>query len=291
MSKKLRCVRRVLGGLLGLGIAACGPEVPRRTGSPPPVNGAVSLSGIGGLVSIGVGDDSAITDIERAGSDALPGNGGTDSGGAAGEIPRGTEGAVSTRGGATAAGGSTALPGVPTDSSAGSAGAAETESAPPTLFFSEYVEGSSSNKALEISAQSRSVLLGCKVTAYFNGKSEAAVVATLSGVLEAGQVLTLCSSTLKDKLGSVCSQVGNLTFNGNDAVAINCNEQILDVIGQIGVDPGAAWGTGTNTTLDHTLRRNCGAESELPASPSFDPSGQWQAFPADTFDGLGLRGC
>jgi hypothetical protein len=64
------------------------------------------------------------------------------------------------------------------------------------------------------------------------------------------------------------------------------------VIGQIGVDPGTAWGVGTVTTLDHTLRRKCsvthGDDSGLNA---FDPSLEWEAFPADTWSGLGQRGC
>jgi hypothetical protein len=160
------------------------------------------------------------------------------------------------------------------------------------LFFSEYVEGSSSYKALEITAQRQSVLDDCKVGAYFNGNPEASVIATLSGTLAAGQTLTLCTSTLKDKLGAVCNQVGRLTFNGNDAVAISCDGKLLDVIGQIGVDPGTAWGTGTNTTVDHTLRRTCRVTSgDSNGLDAFQPSGEWQAFPIDTFSGLGSRGC
>jgi predicted extracellular nuclease len=160
------------------------------------------------------------------------------------------------------------------------------------LFFSEYVEGSSSNKALELSSPETALLDGCKVGAYFNGKTEPSVIAILSGSIQAGQVLTLCTSTLKTRLGSVCDQVGNLTFNGNDALAISCDGKILDVIGQVGVDPGSAWGSGSTTTTDHTLRRKCSVSSGDPdGSNPFDPSGQWQAFPADTFSGLGSRGC
>jgi hypothetical protein len=220
--------------------------------------------------------------------------GGIDSGGASRASVGGIGGAVSGRGGAAGAGGETTDARNPLAGSSGAANA--TNSSPPALFFSEYVEGSSSNKALELAAQARIALDGCKITTYFNGRSDATVVASLTGILEAGQILTVCTSTLKEKLGSICDQVGNLTFNGNDAVAISCDSTILDVIGQIGIDPGAAWGTDPNSTVDHTLRRKCSIKSGVPIDPraldlSFDPSEEWQAFPVDTFDGLGSRGC
>jgi hypothetical protein len=255
--------------------------------------------------------------------------GGIDSGGALQEGAGGIGGAASGRSGAAGAGGRTADGTLSTALGAtgaagaggrtadgtfsGSAGAAGDSGGaaddafsalagagngatipPPGLFFSEYVEGSSSNKALEVAAYERSALDGCKIVTYFNGKSEASVVALLSGALEAGQVLTVCTSTLKAKLASACNQVGNLTFNGNDAIALTCNGVPLDVIGQIGVDPGAGWGIEPNTTVDHSLRRNCNVTSGAQSNsigPGFDPSRQWQAFPADTFDGLGARGC
>ncbi len=212
-------------------------------------------------------------------------SGGIDSGGAFEESAGDIGGATSNRGGAAGAGDARA------GSSEGGAAGSDTKE-PPQLWFSEYIEGSSSNKALEITALTRSVLDGCKVGIYFNGKSEATVVASLSGVLEAGQVLTLCTSTLKEKLAAACNQVGNLTFNGDDVVALSCDGTVLDVIGQIGVDPGDAWGSDPDTTVDHTLRRRCTVPSGDPlGSDAFNPSSEWQAFPVDTFDGLGKRGC
>ena len=237
---------------------------------------------------------------DPGGIDSDPG--GIDSGGAPSGSAGGIGGAVSIRGGAagaggaggrtSASGGAAGKAGVAGSSATGASGATSAPAAPTTLFFSEYIEGSSSNKALEIATSERAVLDTCKVGAYFNGSGEASVIATLSGILEAGQVLTLCTSTLKDQLGTLCDQVGRLTFNGNDAVALACDGKILDVIGQIGVDPGTAWGTGANTTLDHTLRRNCSVTSGDPSGlNAFDPSAEWQSFPIDTFSGLGARGC
>lgn len=213
-------------------------------------------------------------------------SGGTDSEAASSGSGGGIGGAASTAGGAADAGGTSDLAGSAGSSSAGS------NLPPPAIFFSEYVEGSSSNKALEISATRDSVLDTCKVGAYFNGAAEASVIAVLSGTLPAGHVLTLCTSTLQAKLGAVCDQVGRLTFNGNDAIALSCDGKLLDVFGQLGVDPGAAWGSGATTTADHSLRRKCSITVGDPNGlDPFEPNGEWLSFPVDTFSGLGARGC
>ena len=44
------------------------------------------------------------------------------------------------------------------------------------------------------------------------------------------------------------------TFNGDDAMALSYNGTNIDVIGQIGVDPGSSWGgLAVNTTLLENL--------------------------------------
>lgn len=304
----LRRGRRVLLLSCGVWLAACtlDSRPPGATGPVKPVNSAATLSGAGtfgadsgaaislgeGAMSPGFGEGSNEAGENGDNGEASAGgtSGGTDGDGASSGSGGEVGGATSIgRGGAADAGGSD-HPG--TASSGGSAGSVGANLPPPALFFSEYVEGTSSNKALEISAARDSVLDTCKVGAYFNGSKEASVIAVLSGTLAAGHVLTLCTSTLKTQLGATCDQVGRLTFNGNDALAISCDGKLLDVIGQLGVDPGAAWGTGATTTADHSLRRKCGITAGDPNGlDPFDPSGEWQSFPADTFSGLSLRGC
>jgi hypothetical protein len=312
MGRSYRLEHRVLIAVVGFGLAACGLDSNVAVPSAPasPENGGATLSGAdapstdndAGVTEFGDIPVTTIVDGGPNGEAAAGGDpGGIDSGGAPSWSAGGIGGAASNRGGAAGAGGA----GGRTNTSggaAGKAGAASSTSsaggtggaspAPTTLFFSEYIEGSSSNKALEIATSERAVLDTCKVGVYFNGSGEASVIATLSGILEAGHVLTLCTSTLKDQLGTVCEQVGRLTFNGNDAIALACDGKILDVIGQIGADPGTAWGTGSTTTLDHTLRRKCSVTSGDPSGlDAFDPSAEWQSFPIDTFSGLGTRGC
>jgi hypothetical protein len=290
----------------GVWVAGCSLEadLPSRTGSAAPANTAVTVSGAGARddadAAVGYGEGARITDIHsdpgnaRAANDR--GGGGTDSGGISNESADHTGGATSPRSGAAGAGGKGASSANAASSGdggdAGSGGATIENTEPPVLWFSEYIEGSSSNKALEITTRARANLDGCKVSTYFNGKTEATIVASLSGTLEAGQVLTLCTSSLKDKLPDACNQVGNLTFNGDDTLALSCEARVLDVIGQIGVDPGVAWGSEMNSTADHTLRRHCTVQSgDALGADEFDPGLEWQALPIDTFDGLGTRGC
>jgi hypothetical protein len=161
--------------------------------------------------------------------------------------------------------------------------------APPALFFSEYVEGSGSFKALEIYAAEAASLEGCEVQTYSNGKLEPSRLA-LHGTLAGGAVQVLCSSALATAQPTVCDRPTNLNFNGNDALGLSCRGVLLDVIGQIGVDPGDAWGDGA--TADHTLRRRCSVTSgRNDASQPFEPDAEWLVFGADDTSDLGVYAC
>ena len=83
---------------------------------------------------------------------------------------------------------------------------------------------------------------------------------------------------------------GTSWFNGDDAVVLRKGEVVIDVIGQIGVDPGTEWGTGLTSTADNTLRRKvdiCAGDPD--GSDVFDPAIEWDGFATNTFDGLGAH--
>jgi hypothetical protein len=179
--------------------------------------------------------------------------------------------------------------------SASQAGAmVSTPAPPPAVYFSEYVEGSSNNKAVEIfnGTASDFNLSGCAVRIYFNGATTFTAI-TLSGTLAAGDTHVLCNSTSSTTLLAYCDQTsGSMSFNGDDAVALVCNATMLDVIGQIGFDPGTAWSAGGVSTLDQTLRRSCTVTTgDTNGSDAFDPSVEWASFPVDTFSDLGQYVC
>ncbi len=163
----------------------------------------------------------------------------------------------------------------------------------PDLFFSEYVEGSSNNKFLEIyNGTGASVdLSNYKVLHFNNGASTPTYSLTLSGTLSAGAVYVIENSS--ESLGvtadlSTSSSVMN--FNGDDAIALTNTLAggYADVIGQIGTDPGTEWGTGSASTADNTIRRMSSVTGgDTNGANSFDPATEWDGYATDTVSGLG----
>ncbi|MDH6594261.1 putative extracellular nuclease [Variovorax sp. TBS-050B] len=163
----------------------------------------------------------------------------------------------------------------------------------PELFFSEYIEGSSNNKAIEIYNPTASAVdLGLyTVRLYANGAATATATQVLSGTLAPGEVVVLANGSAAAAFrpaGSVVSGVAN--FNGDDALTLEKSGVVIDRFGQRGVDPGSYWSGGSIRTQDQTLRRKAGITSgDADADAAFDPSVQWDGFPIDTADGLGMH--
>ena len=162
------------------------------------------------------------------------------------------------------------------------------------LFFSEYVEGSSNNKAVEIYNGTGAPvdLSAYSVKIAFNGATTFTSSIPLTGTLAAGDVFVVANSSASTAVTDQADlKSGSLTFNGDDAVVLFKGTSQVDVIGQIGFDPGSEWGTGNASTADNTLRRKTSVTAGDPdGTDAFDPSVQWNGFATDTFDGLGLPG-
>ncbi len=160
-----------------------------------------------------------------------------------------------------------------------------------TLFFSEYIEGSSNNKALEIfNGTGTSVdLADYQVQMFFNGNTSPGLTVGLSGSLASGEVFVLAQSSADPAILAVADQTsGAGFFNGDDAVVLVQSGTIIDVIGRIGEDPGSEWGSGDTSTANNTLRRQSAITSgDADGSDFFDPAAEWDGFPSNTFDGLG----
>jgi hypothetical protein len=163
---------------------------------------------------------------------------------------------------------------------------------PPGLI-SEYVEGSGFNHAVEIYNQSAAPLDlaagGYTLRVFSNGAATAGATIPLTGVLAPGAVLVVADDRADAALLAVADvETSVLVFNGNDAVGLYGGGDLLDLIGQIGFDPGTEWGAGDASTADHTLRREgdaCAADTD--SSDAFDPAASYAGYPADTFGGLG----
>lgn len=66
--------------------------------------------------------------------------------------------------------------------------------------------------------------------------------------------------------------------------------QYIDIIGEIGYDPGTEWGTGNTSTANNTLIRNPGiCQGDNDGTDDFDPSLQWTGYADQTYTGLGTH--
>jgi hypothetical protein len=165
------------------------------------------------------------------------------------------------------------------------------------LLMSEYVEGSSNNKAVEIYSGSGTVNLktgNYYLQGYHNGAGSPTYSIALTGTVEAGSAYVVVYSSASTGLLAKANQLTtSLNFNGDDALVLRSggtSGAIVDSFGQMGFDPGTAWGVSPNTTLDHTLRRKPAVTSgDTMATNVFDPALEWTFHPTDTFDGLGTH--
>jgi hypothetical protein len=81
-------------------------------------------------------------------------------------------------------------------------------------------------------------------------------------------------------------------WNGDDTIELVCDGATLDVFGQIGVDPGTAWGLPPVTTIDQTLRRRCAVSSgDAIGNDPFVPSAEWTSLGTNVYSDLGARTC
>lgn len=157
------------------------------------------------------------------------------------------------------------------------------------LYFSEYIEGSSNNKALEIYNPTNSAvnLSDYRLHKSVNGGSSVSEF-KLNGNVAAGDVYVLvynqADSVLKLKGDTLTSFIN---FNGDDAVALLHLNDTIDVIGQIGTDPGNFWPVGTGSTADHTLVRNYYTYEGNTNWASAVNS--WDVYAVDMFDSLGMH--
>ncbi|MBZ0276835.1 MAG: lamin tail domain-containing protein, partial [Anaerolineae bacterium] len=166
---------------------------------------------------------------------------------------------------------------------------------PTELFFSEYIEGSSNNKALEIyngtGAAINLAAGGYNVQMFFNGNPISTLTISLTGTVASGDVYVVAQSSADALILAQADQTNSSGwFNGDDAVVLRKGTTIIDVIGQIGFDPGSEWGAGLISTADNTIRRlSSVCAGDAIGTDAFDPSIEWEGFATNTFSGLGTH--
>ena len=157
------------------------------------------------------------------------------------------------------------------------------------LFFSEYLEGISNNKALEIYNPTNAAinLSTYSVKAYNNGGTAISNSLTLPNkLLAAHDVYVIANPTAVAAILGVSDTTSTVTFfNGDDAVVLFKNTDTLDIIGDVGVDPGTNWTVGTGATSEFTLVRkatvNKGQRNWVIGAT------EWDVYPQNTATYLG----
>lgn len=168
------------------------------------------------------------------------------------------------------------------------------------LFFSEYIEGSNNNKALEIYNPNPvdMSLDGYRIELFTNGSSSPNENNTLnmSGVIPANGVYVVANSGAWDEILAVANTTSTCTyFNGDDAVALYNGSTLVDVVGLIGEDPGDGWTVAgvANATKDHTMvRKNTVTQGNTnwaaQCGTNADDS-EWVVMEKDDFSNLGTH--
>lgn len=159
------------------------------------------------------------------------------------------------------------------------------------LIISEYIEGSSFNKVIEIyNGTGQTIDLSAySLELYANGSATASQTLTLSGTLDNGKTYVIYHGSAVADIQSKgdLSNSTVINFNGDDALVLKNAETVIDSFGQVGVDPGSSWGSDDVTTVDHTLIRNSSViTGDTNPTDAFNPTNEWTALPKDDFSNL-----
>lgn len=164
------------------------------------------------------------------------------------------------------------------------------------LIISEYVEGRSNNKAIEITNLDPMVSSFSNVTIeiYRSGASTAPSVLNLpTFTLRFGESYVVTSTSAVPALIALSqAQVGagSSWFNGDDAVVLKVGAVTHDIFGVIGMDPGLAWTSGSISTVGQSLRRSGMVCRGITTSPAtFDLSAWAPGSMTDDFSNLGMH--
>ncbi|MFV8332505.1 endonuclease [Flavobacterium sp. GSP14] len=152
------------------------------------------------------------------------------------------------------------------------------------IFFSEYVEGSSLNKALEIANFTGAAvdLSVYSIRKQSNGAGAWSAGLNLTGTLNSGAAFVLVDPQMATTCYPVTS--ANLSsaqeaFNGDDPMGLFKNGVLIDIIGTFN---GGTAKFGENVTL----RRK---PSITAPNTTFDKTAEWDSFVSNTCDGLGTH--
>ncbi|WP_246316552.1 endonuclease [Planococcus glaciei] len=163
---------------------------------------------------------------------------------------------------------------------------AEAATTASDLFISEYIEGSSMNKAIELYNGTGAAvnLSSYSLSLYSNGSTSPQSKVNLAGTVANGETFVVYHGSA----GTAIKAQGDLrsdsviNFNGDDALVLEKSGAAIDSVGQTG--------KLVNNLADLTLVRNAAvASGDRIINDAFTPSTQWTTYPTDTFSKLGAH--
>ncbi len=152
------------------------------------------------------------------------------------------------------------------------------------LIISEYIEGSSYNKAIEIYNGTGAAvdLSNYTLELHTNGEVSAKNKVSLTGILENGATYVLYHKDADPNIKAK-GNLENITvinFNGNDPVVLRKSGEIVDSIGQVG--------SSADFAKDVTLvRKSSVLTGDTNINDPFNSALEWNLFSVDDFSNLG----
>ncbi|MFO7842070.1 MAG: lamin tail domain-containing protein [Fidelibacterota bacterium] len=163
------------------------------------------------------------------------------------------------------------------------------------LIISEYIEGSSNNKAIELYNvdDAAAGLTGYAVKRASNGGGWSDEL-PLSGTLGAGEVYVIANNSASNAILDVADTTHSVTwYNGNDAIGLFLNDVLVDVIGDPNSDSYFDVAGISGAAAEHTLIRKPHIETgntdwSSSAGTNADDS-EWIVMDQDYFSDLGTH--
>lgn len=134
------------------------------------------------------------------------------------------------------------------------------------LFISEYYEGASNDKLIEIfngtgqDVDLSDYSLKRNTNAYTTWGSEI----VLSGILNAGDTFVIANNQSQESLIAIANETSSsIGHNGDDAIGLFKNDSLIDIFGVFSEDPGSAWDVSGGDTEDHAVIRDASVVAPL----------------------------
>ena len=194
------------------------------------------------------------------------------------------------------------------------------------LFISEYVEGPGNNNAIEIYNPTNGTidLQGYIINRYSNGASSGPESWQLGGTIASGDAIVVGNgqvdsvwvstywslpvdpifySNLDFHCNGDYDANSTFYFNGDDAMTLEKDGNIIDIFGKVGEDPGSAWtddltagytdaNGGTWWTKRQTLIRKPSIKTGVTLNPIlFNPTAEYDSLPDATYTEMGSHTC